>query len=213
MSPQPRRDGHLHRPTSGTCQSHSLNICLPRYVVTLCCTSAVCRLSHSLLWGAVLAVYLCSGSLTSLEFKLLLSVTVPVRRSGSTHHEHARSAHILSKAPLTACLRSEYKFGHDSVSSSYEMCSPNDTGLDCLLCVTQVVLMYFMMQTSDNDRPAGWKTVAIQCVASGVLSNRGCAQHVGVEAMPSACTRLCCADAVLTCCAGVLGFTLNHLVC
>jgi hypothetical protein len=30
--------------------------------------------------------------------------------------------------------------------------------------------MYFMMQTSNNDRPAGWKTVAIQCVASGVLS-------------------------------------------
>ena len=30
--------------------------------------------------------------------------------------------------------------------------------------------MYFMMQTSNNDRPPGWKTVAIQCVASGVLS-------------------------------------------
>jgi hypothetical protein len=42
-----------------------------------------CRLSHSLLWGAVLAVYLCSGSLTSLEFKLLLSVTVPVHPAAS----------------------------------------------------------------------------------------------------------------------------------
>jgi hypothetical protein len=29
--------------------------------------------------------------------------------------------------------------------------------------------MYFMMQTSNNDRPPGWKTVAIQCVASGAL--------------------------------------------
>src|SRR5689334_14649008 len=31
----------------------------------------------------------------------------------------------------------------------------------------QVVLMYFMMQTSGGDRPPTWKTVAIQCVASG----------------------------------------------
>ena len=49
----------------------------------MCFVAAACRLSHSLLWGAVLAVYLCSGSLTSLEFKLLLSVTVPVRWGGS----------------------------------------------------------------------------------------------------------------------------------
>ena len=33
----------------------------------------------------MLAVYLCSGSLTSLEFKLLLSVTVPVRWGGVIH--------------------------------------------------------------------------------------------------------------------------------
>lgn len=30
----------------------------------------------------------------------------------------------------------------------------------------QVVLMYFMMQTSGGE-PAGWKTAAIQCVSAG----------------------------------------------
>lgn len=31
-----------------------------------------------MLWGAVLAVYMCSGTLTGLELKLLLCVLVPV---------------------------------------------------------------------------------------------------------------------------------------
>jgi hypothetical protein len=80
---------------------------------------SVCRLSHSLLWGAVLAVYLCSGSLTSLEFKLLLSVTVPVRRPGAIHPIICTPYMSQHTALLVACVRlGPPKSDRDDVGSS-----------------------------------------------------------------------------------------------
>lgn len=36
-------------------------------------------LGHALLWSAVLSTYLCSRTMAKLEFKLLLTVIIPVR--------------------------------------------------------------------------------------------------------------------------------------
>lgn len=65
------------------------------------------KLTHALLWGAVLAVYLCIGTLTSLELKLLLSVLVPVGLFTTDKYQEcalcwntaARSALIASGSP------------------------------------------------------------------------------------------------------------------
>jgi hypothetical protein len=67
----------------------------------------------------VLAVYLCSGSLTSLEFKLLLSVTVPVRWGGVIHPITCIPYMSQHTALLVACQRlGPPKSDHDDVGSS-----------------------------------------------------------------------------------------------
>jgi hypothetical protein len=56
----------------------------------------------------------------------------------------------------------------------------------------QVVLMYFMMQTSGGDRPPTWKTVAIQCVASGAAAQElysACRRRAHRLVSPSASRR------------------------
>jgi hypothetical protein len=172
----------------------------------------------------VLAVYLCSGSLTSLESKLLLSVTVPVRPAvfsaltacslglrcrplPDAHHISTVTASgtRVQQSPAAAVSRGERCRGVVADGAS----------------AVQVVLMYFMMQTSGGDHPPTWKTVAIQCVASGAAVLGACIYRQQMSGrplarLPTPCARTlkgCCADVVLVCSAGVLGFTLNHLVC
>lgn len=84
----------------------------------------------------------------------------------------------------------------------------------------QVALIYFMLQTSGSRHEPGWETVMIQCVSAGNMSRLPVLLYLlateshdfaTVPCQQAACTLP--ADVHMCLITGVLGFTLNHLVC